>query len=52
LIGFFSGGIRNEDARSGTGFAVNTLNNHAICERTKVHKMYLLKTRLGNKEEI
>eukprot|EP00456_Euglypha_rotunda_P002968 TRINITY_DN10533_c2_g1_i1.p1 TRINITY_DN10533_c2_g1~~TRINITY_DN10533_c2_g1_i1.p1 ORF type:complete len:167 (+),score=19.70 TRINITY_DN10533_c2_g1_i1:94-594(+) len=37
LIGLFGGGVGNDDARGSLGFAVNTLDDHAIGQRTKFH---------------
>jgi hypothetical protein len=38
LVWLFCGGIGNEDTGSGAGFAVNAFDDHAVGERTKVHR--------------
>src|SRR3990167_2643835 len=37
LIGLFSGVVRDHDAGGGRGFAFDTLDDHAIVQRAKVH---------------
>ena len=41
LIRLFSGGVRNDDARSGLGFVVQALHDHAVVQRTQVHTQLL-----------
>ena len=39
LIGFFGGGVRNNDARSGFTFFFEALDDHTIVQRTDFHSI-------------
>ena len=37
LVGLFGGVVGDDDARSGLGFILEALDDHAIVQRTKFH---------------
>ena len=39
LLGLLGGGVGEDDARSGLGFVFQALDDHAIVQRTNLHKV-------------
>ena len=50
LVGFFGGGVGNDDARSGFALFVQALDDDAVVQRTDFHRFSRLMKSLENRE--